>query len=306
MKKTHIFLVLIVSLLLITSCKQVDDVKGPFIGGTNGLIVSFEPNAPASKFEVGESVPVRVLLNNKGEFDLLPGDVGVQLFGIHRPSFGISDAYVTNKGDLPGISDFLENGGEQEVDMGNIAYTQAISNSESFQLRARACYPYETKSQINACISSVNIEEGKGEQVCTIANEKVTAGSVSSAPVQITSFTEEFRGSDKIVFNIVVENKGAGIVYAPSSECSQLDDPDFRVDNENIVLFSISPSDITCRFAFESGSSGEVKLRERMGNIVCQKDVPDTDSSFEQKILVNLKYKYVDSSSTNFEVFEKI
>ena len=294
---------LIISVLLVSACNKEPTSKGPFKGGTNGISISFVPNAPPSKFDVRESVPVRVLLSNKGEFDLDKNEAEIQLYGVHRPSFGMSDQYIIAPGDLPGIG-VISTGGEQEVDMGNIAYGQAVSNSESFTLRARVCYPYQTESQIKSCISSVNIEESKGEKVCSITGEKVTPGSVSSAPVQITSFTEEFRGADKIMFNIVVENKGAGSVYAPLSQCADLDDPDFRVDNENTILFTITPSDIECRFASESGNSGEIKLRERIANIVCQKEVPETDSSFEQNIIVNLKYKYVDSASTTFEVFE--
>ena len=307
MNQRHTVLFLIVSIILISACnRNQTDVTGPYKGGTDGLMISFEANAPPSRFDVGENVPARVLLNNKGEFDLEQGEAEVQLFGVHRPSFGIPETYTSNSGDISGVSDFLETGGEQEVDLGNINYGQAIANSETFTLRARVCYPYETNAQINACISSINIEEGKGEQVCSISEEKVAKGSVSSAPVQVTSFTEEFRGADKIVFNIVVENKGVGTVYAPTSECSQLDDPDFRVDNENIVLFTISPSDIECQFSLDNGNTGEIRLRDKIANIVCQKEVTETDSSFEQKILVNLRYKYLDSTSTNFEIFEII
>lgn len=302
--RKQLFFVLILSLLLISACNQKTPTStGPFKGGTNGVSISFLANYPPSKFDVGESVPVRVLLNNKGEFDLNANEAEVQLYGIHRPSFGISEGYVKASGDLPGIG-VIETGGEQEVDLGDIAYTQAVQNSEKFTLRARVCYPYETDSQIKACISSVNIEESKGEQVCSITGEKITKGSVSSAPIQITSFTEEFRGADKIIFNIAIENKGVGNVYALDSLCSELDDPDFRLDNENVLLFSITPSDIECRFASGTGSSGEVRLRERLANVVCTKEVTETDSSFEQNIIVNLKYKYVDSTSTGFEVFE--
>ncbi|MBS3149923.1 hypothetical protein J4455_04510 [Candidatus Woesearchaeota archaeon] len=303
MNNRYLISILLLAILLISACKPEITQKGPFKGGTSGVGISFVANYPPSKFDVGESVPVKVLLSNKGEFDLNPNEAEVQLYGIHRPSFGISDEYLKATNDLPGIG-VIQTGGEQEVDIGKIAYSQAVQNSEQFTLRAKVCYPYETDSQIKACISSVNIEESKGEKVCGITGEKITQGSVSSAPIQITSFTEEFRGADKIVFNIAIENKGVGNVYTLDSLCSELDDPDFRLDNENVLLFTITPSDIECRFSAGTGSSGEVRLRERLANVVCTKQVSETDSSFEQNIIVNLKYKYVDSTSTNFEIFE--
>ncbi|MBS3147083.1 hypothetical protein J4471_05320 [Candidatus Woesearchaeota archaeon] len=298
---------LIIPLLLISACRPRDGKSdGPYNGGIAGVSVSFEANAPPSRFDLGESVPVRVLLNNKGEFDLKPGEAEVQLFGVHRPSFGLNEAYIANKGDLPGISDFLESGGEQTSSLGSITYGQAIANSEKFTLKAKVCYPYETNSQIKACISSIDIEESRGDNVCSISGEKITKGSVSSSPVQITSFTEEFRGADKIIFNVVVENKGPGSVYAPLSTCVELDDPDLRLENENIILFTVTPSDIICRFSSQNSNSGEIKLKDMMANIVCQKDVVETDSGYEQNIIINLKYRYIDSSSTSFEIFERV
>lgn len=303
MKSKYLIPVILLSLVLISSCgPKTPGNTGPFKGGTNGILISFVPNYPPSKFDVGESVSVKVLLTNKGEFDLDSNEAEVQLYGVHRPSFGIPDDYVVASNDLPGIG-IIETGGEQEVSLGELAYSQAVQNSEQFTLRARVCYPYETDSQIKACISSINIEESKGEQVCSITGEKITQGSVSSAPIQITSFTEEFRGADKIVFNIAIENKGAGSAYTLTSDCTDLDDPDIRLDNENIILFSITPSDIECRFSAGSGSSGEVVLKQRLANVVCTREVTETDSSFEQNFIVNLKYKYVDSTSTSFEIF---
>ena len=57
MRSKYLIPVLLLSLVLISSCGPKNPGQvGPFKGGTNGILISFVPNYPPSKFDVGESV----------------------------------------------------------------------------------------------------------------------------------------------------------------------------------------------------------------------------------------------------------
>lgn len=292
----------IISVILVAGCKQ-DNKKplGPFRGGINGVDVSFLPTSPTSEFNKGDNIPVKVLLKNKGEYDLAEGEAFVKILGIHHATFGLSDQYKAATGKILGVSEARVEGGEQQVDMGTINYNQDIINFEEFDLRANICYPYATVTQLNACISSTILEQGKAQKTCSIEGEKIGKGDVSSAPVQVTSITEKFRGSDQLWFDIVIENKGKGTVYRPLVLCGDLDDAARRLDAENLLDVKI-PEDIQCAFLEQTSSSGQVRLSAGKALLRCSRNVKDT-SIFEQKIRIELRYKYLDSTTKHIKIF---
>ena len=304
MHKKILLVLLTISLLVIFGCKQQQEGSGPFIGGIKGIDAGFSPNAPPSQFNEDQEVPVKITLVNNGEFNVDSGLVEVQLFGVNRPIFGLNDQYKPTEGVLYGVDQFNTQGGEQQVDFGVMKYTQKISNEEDFNLKAKVCYPYTTYAQIKACVSSVSIEEGKGDQVCTIEGEKVVKGSVSSGPIQVTSFKQEFRGADIVLFNMNIENKGIGKVYKEDSICSDLDDAIKRADSENIIHVKIIPEDVKCRFLGATSSEGDIRLDNGIKLLTCQQAVQGTGSNFEEKVAIELSYKYIDSASKSFKIFQ--
>lgn len=303
MRKYFVIFFLITLLLTVSACKKDTKQTGPFKGGINGVEISFLPTAPPSEFNSRDTVPVKVLLKNKGERDVAEGEAKVQLFGIHYPSFGLSEEYRQTSGKLIGISEFVTEGGEQQVDIGVISYNKEIINFEEFQLKARVCYPYSTKAQLNVCISSLNLEQGGAEKVCSVSGEKLGKNDVSSAPIQITRVTEKLRGSDQLLFDISIENKGKGLPYRNSMECSDLNDAIKKSDNENIVVVKV-PEDIKCSFLGETASTGELRLTEGKKILTCRRNVPETGSNFEQKLTITLEYKYVDTTTKSIKIFE--
>ncbi len=304
MHKKTLLVLLTISLILIAGCKKEEAGTGPYIGGIKGIDAVFNPNGPPSQFNEDQEVSVKVTLTNNGEFNLDNGLVEVQLFGVNRPVFGLNDQYKATEGVLYGIDTFNTQGGEQQIDFGVMKYNQKISNQEDFTLKAKICYPYTTFAQIKACVSSVSIEEGKGDQVCTIEGEKVVKGSVSSGPVQITSLKQEFRGADLVLFNMNIENKGVGKVYKIDSICSDLDDAVKRADNEDTIHVKIIPEDIKCRFLGATSNEGDIKLAAGIKTLTCQQAVEGTGSNFEEKISVELTYKYLDQTSKSFKIFQ--
>src|SRR3989344_7074481 len=212
---------LLASLILFGGqCAQKEKAaEGPFFGGNKGIDLSFVSGAPPSEFSQGESVPLKLRLLNSGETIVKAGEAKVKVFGIYTPSFGISDQYRATQGDLLGMSPLIKEGGEQEVELDNIRYTLPVANFEDFDLRSKVCYPYKTRSQVKICMGSLLEQERGGEQVCALTGEKLKTGSVSAAPVQITSITQEPYSTNQVLFKVTIENKGKGEVYNIDSTC---------------------------------------------------------------------------------------
>lgn len=305
MNKNYIILFLIL-VIFISGCKQATDkTEGPFKGGNSGVDISFVEGTPPSNFNQDQTVPVKVSVKNNGEHDLATGVVKAKLFGVILDNFGLTSSYKAAEGNLRGISEFITEGAEREINLGNMHYNLDVVNFKTFNLRAQVCYPYQTKSHITTCVSSTQIKE-TGKEICSTEGEKVTKGSVSSAPVQITSLKEQVRGSDQIVYDITIENKGNGIIYDTTITCEQLEDAVQRGTAQSIVKLEVLPADIRCGFLEGEGNKGEVKLISNKKTLSCIQTIKDTTSSAEQDISITLDYMYVSDTSKEIKIFETV
>jgi hypothetical protein len=308
MRLSHLtVLILLMGIIMIGGCNTgtKTPTNGPYSGGVNGVAISFLAAAPTPTFNKGDSVPVKVLLKNNGEFDIASGEAQVKIYGIHHPSFGLSDQFKATSGELLGLNNLRTEGGEQQIDMGSINYNQDIVGSEKFTLNAEVCYPYMTDAILNACITTNKIEASGSQKSCTIqtgkSTEKIAKGDVSGAPVQVTSITEELKGTNRVMFHITVENKGKGRVFKYDAACADLEKVE-QTDISNIVSIS-TPEDVQCILLDKTSNSGDIRLTAGKKIVDCYKDVTETNS-YAQKIDFKLKYKYLDTTSLGIEIYQ--
>ena len=284
--------------------KKEAKTEGPFVGGVKGVDISFVQGYPLSEFFASDTVPVKVLLKNNGESDVNAGEAKVKLYGVYLPSFGLADAYKATNSLLRGITQYSKEGSEQEVDLGNIKYTQQIINFEDVTLRAKVCYPYQTKVQTKVCLGSLSEIEKGAEQVCTVTGEKLSQGSVSSAPIQVTSITQKPFSSNQVLFEITIQNSGKGSVYKPVALCEDLEDAIKRGGSENIVSIEINPADIKCSFLESESNKGTTRLVDNKKTFTCRKIVGSTGSNYIQNMNMDVSYKYIESASTTTKIRE--
>ena len=303
MKK--LFFMLFIALFLISSCTQEGDTgisEGPFVGGLEGLSLSFVEGAPAIEFLQGEDIPIKLLLKNNGEYDLEPGTIETRLYGVHMPSFSLSSDWIIIDSSINGIKKgLIEEGVEKIIDIGELNYILTVDGFVESTLFAKVCYPYQTRASIDFCVSSKEIEDSGIESVCEITGEKVGSGSVSAGPIQLTSFTETFEGRDKLTFRIKLENKGSGDVYALESNCSELGTAlDILIKDK---VYIILPEDIICFFLEgEESNEGYVKLGGT--SLSCYMDVENTGSNYRRTIEIFVDYKYVESTFVDLSILE--
>lgn len=303
MKKSYIFAILVIPLLFLAGCTKEEKGKvGTFFGGIDGVSIEFEQLAPPSKFEQDDSVSIRTVLKNKGEFDLQSGKAKARIFGINLNTFGLTDQYKGTSGPLRGRGEFSEQGGEQIVDFGNARYNQPVINSQDFTIRAKVCYPYQTKGLVNVCITPLIAKESD-KSVCSIEEQKIKKGDISSGPVQVTSVTEEIRGSDQVRFNIEIQNQGKGDVFMPEIECEKLEEAAARISNKDKVEVQIlNPADVQCDFrASDLSNKGVVELVNGKQVVSCFTTARD---SYEDKLNIRLNYVYLDETSVPVTIFE--
>src|SRR3989338_9079916 len=96
-KKKYLYLIFVSALLLLVGCQNGDKqpVKtGTFFGGTDGVSISFVEIFPPTKIDQNDVIPVKVLLENKGEYDLVTGAAKAKIFGVPLQNFGLSDQYI--------------------------------------------------------------------------------------------------------------------------------------------------------------------------------------------------------------------
>ena len=99
-KKRFLFLGLVFLVIFIIGCQgsSKQPVKtGTFYGGTEGVSVSFVDVFPPSKIDQRDTVPVKILLENKGEYDLVSGMAKAKLYGINLNAFSLNGNYIGTK-----------------------------------------------------------------------------------------------------------------------------------------------------------------------------------------------------------------
>ena len=303
-KKNYFILFFLISLVLITGCKKKETkAVGHYVGGTDGIAISFIDGSPLTSFNEDESMLFKVRLTNKGEYSLKTGEAKARLFAL-TPGFGLSDIYIATNGPLNGISSLVNEGQSQDVSFGEGRYVNPIVNSQNFDFHAMVCYPYQTSVSAEVCMGSRRIGETRGEKVCEISGEKIGKGTVSSAPLQVTSVTETFAGSDKIQFKIVVENKGKGDVYNTKPSCEDIDKN--RLENADVVEVEVvGPVDTECFFSGAGESNkGIINLVDGIRTLTCRSLVRDTGSNYKDTLNLKFSYKYIDRASRTVTVYE--
>src|SRR3989338_1636510 len=241
-----------VFLLFIAGCGSGDVATGapttPFLGGTQGLEISFLEGSPPAEVTDGGTFPFQVVLKfkNNGEFDLKKRDVNVSLIGFLAKDFNVNSKDVEGKGP---DDDPLARKKDSE---GNIiesveTFVTFPSNTEYFDFkgklagnnvfvfRADVCYKYKTLAVSDICVLE-NLVDPADNAICNPSESKPIFSSAS--PLQITSFRQNVAGKDKIQFSFDIVHSGTGDIFkgdasTPYPDCPKT--PTGRRTNEDTV-----------------------------------------------------------------------
>ena len=276
----------------------------PYVSGTEGLSVSFEPNSiPNPALDNGQSsFQVAVHLMNKGSFTIPAGKIKVSLSGFSPQVFGVTNDQIVKRydADLNGVSKI--NGqqtspGQADVVFPKFSYKYPLSSdSIVLNLVADICYYYESHAVGYLCVKKNPYSTDN--TVCTIAGQKQIYS--SAAPIQISDLNEELSGSKKLSFSFKISQSGNGIVYKPGSDCDVTSSNMYNIQNKVFITITTAPdlkgtikcSSLTDTKQGQGTISGYLTLYNKNAIVSCTEDLSDVASDFEPQVFVNVTYDY--------------
>jgi len=303
-------------MLLLTACGSSDtktvDNQRTFLGGTNGLLISFVEGEPPESVTDGGSTPftISVKLENKGEHEVPANEAWVSLKGVNPTDFGATVATLTKSPlDENILANDINPDTGQRIDSppvfvtlpttGQLNFGSSLSGNSVFPLQVDVCYYYETKATAPLCIKE-NLLDSQNTDVCTVSGIKDVQN--SGGPVQITSFEEFSAGPDKVSFSFTVKNLGNGELSESGQQC------DDSTAYENVVGLTVDAglSGLTCSGLTDGQASGtkytgNVKLTTGERVVRCTQTV---STSIDQIKIVNVAvdYGYQESVKKNLLV----
>ncbi|MFT7615497.1 MAG: hypothetical protein ACI8Y7_000311 [Candidatus Woesearchaeota archaeon] len=302
---------LVILLIFIVGCgsgTETQPFTTPFIGGTDGLEISFLAQQPPDEIFDDKQFPfsVGVQIKNVGENNLEVNDGYVYLEGISPREYGISDAQLEE--DMPAIEGARKNSNGVVVDgqfdvvtFDGLNYQQDIAGSiDSTEIRAVACYNYKTRVTTGLCVKESNVDFADNNDVCAIAGEKQVVN--SGGPIHISRVQENAQGKNGVQVVLEISHVGNPVnkFFKVGSECNRLtNNPD-----RNRVFIEVNAIDAgsipaTCS-GFQDGTSnsGYVFLPDAQPRqIFCTFDTSGVNNDFETPLNIELEYRYMETIS---------
>ncbi len=316
MRKLVMLFLLVVALSL-AGCNQGSNSSSgnlrTFIGGSQGVSVSFEPDSPPSEVNQGDPFSVVVTLQNNGEYDIPKSDYFVELKGFSPADFGVASADdLTVTGEQAG-QDLIANALNPDTGEvlesypvyiqiplnSNLAFQGAISGNTQLPFVARACYTYQTTADAKLCIKA-DLKKPRDTNVCTIAGPQAITS--SAGPVQITDF-KEFSSSTGVRFSFkVLAAATGGKISQAGSQC------DHTYANADKVLVKVDTNGlgtVSCIGFFEKvnendDTEGYVKLSGGSRQVTCNVDLDDSEKADYVKVVtITARYDYEQTAQTS-------
>jgi hypothetical protein len=280
-----IIIPILVCMLFITACGNSDtgntQSTGAFIGGSEGIDATFEPFGVEedniySLFET-EAFPIEIRFQNKGEYEIQPGDINIELLGPSEEEFtGIANRNLQNQDLIEKISELVPNGGEEIITFATDAqYNTDVTGYIDREWFANIDYNYQTKIVMpEICLK----EDLTDKRVCTVKESKTFF--VSGSPIQATTVDESTSGRGIMAVKIAIENVGDGKVAKLDGEFGVSDRLGFSLDDQ----------------AWECKSAGkinEARLVDGKADVVCKLKEPLAEKTLSTKQLtLTLNFKY--------------
>jgi hypothetical protein len=283
-----------------------------FIGGTEGISMQFDMDAPPAEVNIGDEFLVMVILTNLGEYTVAPEDYFVRIKGFSPEEFSTSaDALVvqgTEVGEPLQANELNPDTGETltsypvyvEVPQGSqLSYTGAIAGNTPFPIAAEVCYKYMTTANAKLCIKE-DLTKTTDTAICTVSGPQLVT--TSGGPVQIANFMEFSGGKDGIRFSFTVTAANtAGAISTRSSSCSNV----YNDEDKVYITIDTGIPGLSCNgFIGETSetgsmSSGYVKLSSGSRQVTCRQDLSGNHASDYVKIMtITAEYDYEQSVAT--------
>jgi len=302
-----VFGIVVLMLSVIGGCSGSKDVgpeKTPFIGGENGMIMSFISGAPPEEIFDDSQSPfgIMIKLKNMGEDDVETTDGYVEVIGINAKDFNKgsqADLKTNIPDDIERAKKTFEgkvlDGGSAIAEFTDLMYTPDIAGNKEARIRASTCYNYKTRATSLICVKKDLLKNMNTKEICEVSGKKTIHN--SGGPIHITNFEQAPMGNDKIQLTIDIDHVGEtnDMFYKLGTDCD-----DTPTNMDRFKVFLKVTSDVDGEKAECSGITGGTDLSEgyitlynkEPRRIVCTLDVSSVDSVYEDSFDVELDYRY--------------
>ncbi len=296
--KVWLPLFLLTVLLLLTSCQQTQKKQqsvSAFLGGTQGIVATFEPfgveeDGVYSIFDT-ETFPIEITINNKGEYELQPNEVTVELQGPSQSEFNNIASWKKNNQDvIDKISELVKQGGEETITFADEAkYVTPVKGITERNWFANIEYNYKTFIIVPEVCLKYDLAD---KRVCAVQEKKEF--SVSGAPIIVESVEEDTAGRGIAAVKFKLKNVGGGKVTVLGS--------DFTVTDR--LSYSLDDAGWECK---SGGKVNEARLIDGTAEVVCRlKEALPTEQISTKQIILTLSYRYREIVQEKLRIKESV
>jgi hypothetical protein len=324
MNQKYIIALSILAVILVSGCTGTQKpatetplTARPFVGGTQGVVASFFPGAPADEVvqtkDKQNEVVFTVKLENKGETKVDGTKANIRLTGINTAStawnIDLKNGKRTSSSEVldpvQKVSNTLVPGGQLTVDFKSPrGYQGTLEGQFQFKATADVCYAYKSQGVSSACITENLVQQATGANACKTAGARSVYN--KGAPVQVTAIEQIPFSKDTIGFQIKVKNVGGGRVFASNTQnCAEKDSTTTVLDKVFIDSVWLGGEKITdnCSPLGTVGSSKVMTLVNGEGSMICKSKLLAGRSGIVEDLLtVNVGYDYNAQASKTFTV----
>lgn len=308
--KRGLLIFLLIGLIFISGikgCEKKDVIREGYLGGTEGLGISFADGEPPEKVLDADTDPftITLLLKNKGEFDIPEKGIAVTLTGINKDAFQISD--LTKRNDDIITKSGLEQGkkvtgGQDEITYDS-RYKEDLPTDFVHTIGANVCYRYRTGALAKICLRKEASSKERENDVCIIYEDKGVSN--SGAPMHVISLSERPAGTNKVKVILEIKNKGKGVSYVKDAFSSGPCLESGNKDKEKRVNVKVSSNDdvtISCN-KLDDKAEGVLRLVENTIILSCDIDTSRLqETTFISPLEITLDYFYKDFVSKQITV----
>ena len=323
--RKEVFVLVLALALVVAGCKPgqttTTSSSTPFVGGTEGLRVTFVDNAPPKEVldnpRAGDAsqvmkFDVALRLENVGEQDVTTANIKTTIGGIYPTDFGkqvseLQNVYANTKlpnvAQLDGVRKDPEGdklpGGTEEVTFKDLGYLKSLQGNNVFPLQADICYKYTTKAVSNFCMRQDMTRLTPG--VCAVKGPKTVFS--SGSPIHVSSLDESVGGRTKVILKFKISAVGTGSFFMPdqgtagSPNCPK---GDFRSENFVRVTVNTGVDGLTCSGFSGTPPSGNVRLSNGEASVTCIQDNVRIDAL--QNVNLQIEYNHLVTASTSILV----
>jgi hypothetical protein len=303
MKKILLTSILILGLFIVGCSSGTDTTtagqQGVFIGGTEGLVATFEPigveeNGVQTVYDT-ENFPLEILLKNKGEENVEIGKVSLRLLGPPETDFqNIPSWKISNKKMIEKVSEFNPEGGEEVTSFtsSNLAkYTRDITSFTDINWNVEYAYDYKTHVIINDVCFKGDISDNR---ICEVKGSKTFA--LSGAPIAVTSVQEETGGKGIVVLKIGLSNIGLGDSTIIGQEYdTRFSQVGYTIDEPHLW---------ECK---SGGREGTARFVDGKAEVICKlKKALKEDDLFTKVVTFTINYNYRELVTEKLRIKESI